>query len=161
MCLTLSLTHMPTPTNNLRFAWYACPRTGAFVHFTLLSGKQCLAQWMLPGPMPVGRPNVPAPGVWLQVPPSKPEGESVAHGSCQIISEKATTLVAQTVLQAIQAGRMLLHLTDKGGESKTYSLIQLRPGSSAWLLGPVSYYCVPGTSSSTAHRSHSQAPASL
>jgi len=131
------------PMLSLRFAWCASPHSETFVHFAILMEQQCLVQWALPDAALIGRPGNLVSGVWLQQPVSALPTGVVAQGTCEVVTQKQQDSTLKTLQQALKHGRMLLRLTDETGESKAYSLIQLRPGSSAWLLGPASYCTTP------------------
>lgn len=132
----------------LRFLWYASPCSGALFHFVLLAGDEPLAHRVLPATTPGGRPGLPARGVWMQVPPGSGLAEAVPvaavqEGTCCLLGHAADAPGPEVLLAALQTGRLLPRLTTAAGIVETYSLIQLRAGGAAWLLGAASYLPAP------------------
>ena len=128
----------------LRFLWYASPCSGALFHFVLLAGDEPLAHWVLPATTPGGQPGLPARGVWMQVPPGSGLAVPAAaqEGTCCLLGRAAGAPGPEALLAALQTGRRP-RLTTAAGTVETYSLIQLRAGGAAWLLGAASYLPAP------------------
>ena len=100
------------------------------MHLVLLADQQPLGHWVLPA---VGQClAAPAPGVWLQVPPTQKLSPAVAGalcwGTCHAVGQAAGAS------QGLHTGQLLLHLPSSASPGELYWLKQLRPGGQGWLL---------------------------
>lgn len=131
------------PPLTAQFQWYTCCKSGAFVHLLLLDGPTPLAHWVLPAVQPTTQPAHLQAGLWLQVPPSAeaptpPAEAQVQQGTCYVVGH-APAPAPTGLPAALHTGRLMLHLPTSAGTAETYTLVQLRPDGSGWLLSRVAH----------------------